>query len=123
MYACLGVTCHLHFWQNDRGPLRAIVVTRGAERTPNKSQHTKLTLEKKILPPLLPGFDLSITSPVLYSAYSDAQTAYTDAQTVYSDAQTVCNDAQTVYSDAQSTVMQKQYTVIHKLCTVMHRVQ
>ena len=19
MYACLGVTCHLHFWQNDRG--------------------------------------------------------------------------------------------------------
>ena len=26
------------------------------ERTPNKSQHTKLTLEKKILLPLLPGF-------------------------------------------------------------------
>ena len=25
----------------------------GVERTPNKSQHTKLTLEKKILPPLL----------------------------------------------------------------------
>ena len=30
----------------------------GLERTPNKSQHTKLTLEKKILPPLLPGFEL-----------------------------------------------------------------
>ena len=30
----------------------------GVERTPNKSQHTKLTLEKKILPPLLPGFEL-----------------------------------------------------------------
>ena len=29
------------------------------ERTPNKSQYTKLTLEKKILPPLLPGFELT----------------------------------------------------------------
>ena len=29
------------------------------ERTPNKSQHTKLTLEKKILPPLLPVFELA----------------------------------------------------------------
>ena len=27
------------------------------ERTPYESQHTKLTLEKKILPPLLPGFE------------------------------------------------------------------
>ena len=31
----------------------------GMEWTPNKSQHTKLTLEKKILPPLLPGFELA----------------------------------------------------------------
>ena len=31
----------------------------GVERTPNKSQHTKLTLEKKILPPLLPVFELA----------------------------------------------------------------
>ena len=38
-------TCH---WGNTR-----------VERTPNKSQHTKLTLEKKILPPLLPGFELA----------------------------------------------------------------
>ena len=29
VYACLGVTCHLHFWQNDRGLLRATAVTRG----------------------------------------------------------------------------------------------
>ena len=29
VYACLGVTCHLHFWQNDRVLLRATVVTRG----------------------------------------------------------------------------------------------
>ena len=31
----------------------------GVERTPNNSQHTKLTLEKKILPPPLPGFELA----------------------------------------------------------------
>ena len=31
----------------------------GVEQTPNKSQHTKLTLEKKIHPPLLPGFELA----------------------------------------------------------------
>ena len=31
----------------------------GMERTPNKSQHRKLTPEKKILPPLLPGFELA----------------------------------------------------------------
>ena len=31
----------------------------GMEWTPNKSQHTKLTLEKKILLPLLPGFELT----------------------------------------------------------------
>ena len=68
VYTCLGVTCHQHFWQNDRGLLRATAVTRGVERIPNKSQYTKLTLEKKILPPLLPGFELAtflITSSAL----------------------------------------------------------
>ena len=59
VYACLGVTCHLLFWQNDRGLLHATAVTRGIERTPNKSRHTKLTLEKKLLPPRLPGFELA----------------------------------------------------------------
>ena len=29
MYLYWGVTCHLHFWQNDRGLLRATAVTRG----------------------------------------------------------------------------------------------
>ena len=32
----------------------------GEEQTQNKSQHTKLTLEKKNLLPLLPGFELAI---------------------------------------------------------------
>ena len=57
VYACLAVTCHLHFWQNDRGLLRATVVTRGWNGYQNKSQHRKLTLEKKILPPLQQGFE------------------------------------------------------------------
>ena len=28
MPKCLGVTCHLHYWQNDRGLLRATAITR-----------------------------------------------------------------------------------------------
>ena len=35
----LAVTCHLHFWQNDRDLLRATVVTRGWNGYRNKSQH------------------------------------------------------------------------------------
>ena len=57
VYACLAVTCHLRFWQNDRGLLRATAVTRRWNGYRNKSQHRKLTLEKKILPPLQQGFE------------------------------------------------------------------
>ena len=64
VYACLAVTCHLHFWQNDRDFLRATVVTRGWNGYRNKSQHRKSTLEKKILPPS-PGAG---TDDRLYSA-------------------------------------------------------
>ena len=53
----LAVTCHLHFWQNDRDFLRATVVTRGWNGYWNKSQHRKSTLEKKILPPFQQGFE------------------------------------------------------------------
>ena len=49
VYACLAVTCHLHFWQNDRGLLRATALTRGWNGYRNKSQHRKLTLEKNLL--------------------------------------------------------------------------
>ena len=56
VYACLAVTCHLRFWQNDRGLLRATAVTRGWNGYRNKSQHRTLTLEKKICPPLQQGF-------------------------------------------------------------------
>ena len=57
VYACLAVTCHLRFLQNERGLLRATAVTRGWNGHRNKSQHRKLTLEKKILPPLQQGFE------------------------------------------------------------------
>ena len=53
----LAVTCHLHFWQNDRHFLRATVVTRGWNGYRNKGQHRKSTLEKKILPPFQQGFE------------------------------------------------------------------
>ena len=57
VYAYLAVTCHLHFWQNDRDLLRATAVTRGWNGYRNKSQHRKLTQENKFLPPLLQGFE------------------------------------------------------------------
>ena len=57
VYACLAVACHLHFWQNDRDLLRATAVTQGWNGYRNKGQHRKLTLEKKILPPLQQGFE------------------------------------------------------------------
>ena len=57
VYACLAVTCHLHLWQNDRDLLRATAVTRGWNGYRNKNQHRKSTLEKKIFPPLLQGFE------------------------------------------------------------------
>ena len=56
VYACLGVTYNLHFWQSDRGLLLCHCGDTRVDRTPNESQHRRLTLEKKILSPLLsPG--------------------------------------------------------------------
>ena len=57
VYACLAVTCHLRFWQDDQGLLHATAVTRGWNGYRNKSQHRKLTLENKILLPLQQGFE------------------------------------------------------------------
>ena len=41
MYACLAVTCQLHFWQNDRDLLRATVVARGWNEYRNKSTESR----------------------------------------------------------------------------------
>ena len=55
----LAVTCNPHLWQNDLDLLRATAVTwggggggggGGGDGYQNKSQHRKMTLEKKILP-------------------------------------------------------------------------
>ena len=54
---CLAVTCHLHFWQNDWDLVHAAAVTWGWTWYQNKSQHRRLTPEKKLLPPLLPGLE------------------------------------------------------------------
>ena len=56
VHACLGVTCHLHFWQNDRGLLHATAVTQGWNRH-RVSVSTQSWLEKKILLPHLLGFE------------------------------------------------------------------
>ena len=50
VHAYLAVTCHLHFWQNDRDLLHATAVTRWWSGYRNKRQYRKFTLEMKILP-------------------------------------------------------------------------
>ena len=83
LYTCLCVTCHLHFWQNDLGLLRATAVTRGGTDTEWESAHKEallVSLEKKILPPLLPGFEhATFRSPVRRS-YQRATNASLDSK-------------------------------------------
>ena len=84
MYAYFGVTCHLHFWQNGRG-LTCHCGNTGLERTLNKSQHTKLTLEKEIFSPLLARIrthNLAITSPAFYQQAIPVCTNYVNIQSV-----------------------------------------
>ena len=47
VYACLAVTCHLRFWQNDWGLLRATAVTWGWNGYQNKSQHRSWPWRRK----------------------------------------------------------------------------
>ena len=49
VHACLTVTCHLHFWQNDRDLLRATAVTRGWNEYRNESAQ-KVDLGKEYSP-------------------------------------------------------------------------
>ena len=82
VYACLAVTCHLHFWQNDRDLLCATAVTRGWNRYWNKSQHRKSTLEKKIHPPLQQGFKpVTFQSRVRHSNHWDIPAPHWMVQT------------------------------------------
>ena len=67
VHACLAVTCHLHFWQNDWDLLRATAVTRGWNGYQNKNQYRKLSGEENssATPAGIQTHDLSITSPAL----------------------------------------------------------
>ena len=49
VFACLAVTCHLHFWQNGGDLLRATAVTRGWNGYRNKSQHRRTPCHKPIV--------------------------------------------------------------------------
>ena len=72
VYACLGVTCQLHFLVEWPGSFTCQSGSTGVEWPSNKSQHTKLTLEKKILPPLLPGFELATYRSRVRRSYQQA---------------------------------------------------
>ena len=51
VYACLAVTYHLHFWQNDRDLLRATGVTRGGTgteiRVSTESRHWRIFFSRR----------------------------------------------------------------------------
>ena len=67
MYACLAVICRLRFWQNDRGLLRATVVTRGWNGYRNMTA-PKVDPGEENSPAAPAGIrtrDLSITNPAL----------------------------------------------------------
>ena len=68
---CLGVTCHLHFWQNDQGLLHAAAVTWGWNGHWIRVR-TQLTLEEKILLPLLLGFKLATSWSWVRCSYQQA---------------------------------------------------
>ena len=68
MYACIGVTCHLHFWQNDRGLLHASAVTQGGTDT-EWEPGQKVNSGEEHSPAAPAGiwtWNLLITSPALY---------------------------------------------------------
>ena len=68
VYACLAITCHLHFWQNDQDLLRAIVVTQGWNGYQNKESAQKVNPGEENSPTTPAGIrtcDLSIMSPAL----------------------------------------------------------
>ena len=119
VYACLAVTCHLRFWQNDRDLLRATAVTRGWNGYRNKSQHRKLTLEKKILPPLQQGFEpATFRSRVRRSNHTKqsvldfAFPTVTTKQSVWGFAFSTVTTKRSVWGFAFSTVTTKQIGVL-----------
>ena len=100
----------------------------GVERTPNKSQHTKLTLEKKILPPLLPGFEhatfrsrvrrftdkLSRLPPLWYLIHNNNNTihrGFVESLCQYGDVNFLAPLSHTQYYDAWACVDNRVYNL------------
>ena len=68
VYACLAVTCHLHFWQNDRDFFTCYCGNTGVERIPKLESAQKVDPGEENSPAVPAGIrtrDLSITSPAL----------------------------------------------------------
>ena len=68
VFTCLSVSCHLYFWQNDCGRLRAFAVTRGGMDTEWKLAH-KVHSREENYPAASARTrtrNLSITSSALY---------------------------------------------------------
>ena len=92
LHLCLTVTCHLHFWQNDRYLLYATAATQGWNGYRNKSQHRKLTLDKKILPPFLQVFEPTIfQSQVQHSNHWAIPAIQVHAERVYVSLPVTCH--------------------------------
>ena len=66
VYACLAVTCHLHFWQHDQDLLCATVVTQGWNGYGNGLAQKVDPREENspAVPAGIQTHDLSITSPL-----------------------------------------------------------
>ena len=67
MHVRLAVTCHVHFWQNDRDLLRATAVTRDGTDTEKESAQKADPGEENspAAPAGIRTRDLSIMSPAL----------------------------------------------------------
>ena len=121
MFSCLAVTCHLNFWyRNDRDFLRATAVTRVWNEYRNKSQHRKLTLEKKILPPLLPGLEpATFRSRVRPSNHSAIPAPITNVVHRRFSSAEFCEHMMPECSNVQSSVgfiWESNYTFFYTLC-------
>ena len=78
VYACLEVTCHLQFWQNDQGLLHATAVTQGWTDTERESAKRVNSGWKKTLSPLQPGLELTtFPSKVWHSTNKLTQLQFT----------------------------------------------
>ena len=115
MHACLGLTCHLHFWQNDRRLLRVTAVARGGtDAVKKRSQHRKLNLEKKILPPLQPGHELATFRSRVLRSSSKLSRLFLQLQTAGAIQISLARITSAV---AHSPVISLRYTLIYVLHT------